>query len=357
MEANRIRLLRVLLQDQHLEALLVTNRFNRAYMTGFTGSSGCVLITLDRAYLFTDFRYRSQAPLQARHYEVIEHGPKVLESVKATLQELKIARLGFEQSDVSFALYSMIAQELEGIILVPVSDVVEELRMIKSVEELQIMQEAADLADRTFTHILSFLRPGIPERDIALEIEFFMRKAGAASSSFETIVASGERSALPHGIASDRLLGSNEFVKLDFGAYYKGYCSDITRTIMLGKPSSKHKEIYDVVLEAQLNALEKIQPGMTGQQADALTRDIIISYGYGDHFGHGTGHGLGMEIHEAPRLTRTSDTVLKPGMTVTVEPGVYIPDFGGVRIEDDIVITETGLRILTQSTKDFTIID
>lgn len=357
MEANRMRLLRLLMQEQHLDALLITNKYNRAYMTGFTGSAGCVLITSDRAYLFTDFRYRSQAPLQAKHYQVIEHGAKILESVRATLQELRIIKLGFEQNDVTFGLYSTITQELEGVSLIPTSDIVEELRMIKSADELLIMQEAADLADRTFTHILNFLKPGIAERDIALEIEFFMRKSGATSSSFETIVASGERSALPHGIAGKRLLGSNEFVKLDFGAYYKGYCSDITRTVMLGKPSSKHKEIYDVVLEAQLNALEKIQPGMSGQQADALTRDIIVSYGYGDYFGHGTGHGLGMEIHEAPRLTRTSETILKPGMTVTVEPGVYVSGFGGVRIEDDIVITETGLRILTHATKVFTVID
>ena len=184
-----------------------------------------------------------------------------------------------------------------------------------------------------------------------------MRQNGAASVSFETIVASGERSALPHGKASDRVLKSGEFVKFDFGAYYKGYCSDITRTVVLGKPTDKHRQIYDIVLEAQMNALEHMKPGMTGKEADALTRDIIKRYGFGDYFGHSTGHGLGMEVHEAPRLSTLSETVLVPGMTVTVEPGIYLPDFGGVRIEDDVVVTKTGVQRLTQSTKDFIIID
>jgi Xaa-Pro aminopeptidase len=219
------------------------------------------------------------------------------------------------------------------------------------------MQEAADLADQTFTYILTKLKPGVSENEIALEMEIYMRKHGATSSSFDTIVASGERSALPHGVASDRLLQANEFVKLDFGAYYHGYCSDLTRTVVLGKPTERHKQIYDTVLEAQLLALEKLKPGMTGREVDAIARNVITKAGYGDHFGHGTGHGLGMEIHEAPRLSLLSDTVLEPGMVVTVEPGIYIPGFGGVRIEDDVVITENGIRILTKSSKDFTVVD
>jgi len=169
-------------------------------------------------------------------------------------------------------------------------------------------------------------------------------------------VASGERSALPHGKASDRIIGTDEFVKLDFGAYYKGYCSDITRTVVLGKPSDKHREIYAIVLEAQLEALARIRPGMTGKEADAVARDVIKRHGYGDYFGHGLGHGLGMEVHEAPRLSVTGDIVLEPGMVVTVEPGIYVPGFGGVRIEDDIVITENGNRRLTQSGKDLIVI-
>jgi Xaa-Pro aminopeptidase len=235
---------------------------------------------------------------------------------------------------------------------VPVNSIVEDLRMYKDEHEIQIMQEAADLADLTFSHMLTYLRPGLTEREVALEIEFFIRKNGGTSTSFNSIIASGERSALPHGVASDRVIGNNEFVKMDFGAYYKGYCSDITRTVAMGTVSAKHKEIYDIVLEAQLATLAGLKPGITGKQGDALARDIIERYGYGDKFGHGTGHGLGMEVHEQPRLSKLSDTVLEPGMVVTVEPGIYLPGFGGVRIEDDVVITDSGIRILTKSTKE-----
>jgi Xaa-Pro aminopeptidase len=219
------------------------------------------------------------------------------------------------------------------------------------------MQEAADLADQTFSYILTKLAPGISEKEIALDMEIYMRKHGATSSSFDTIVASGERSALPHGVASERILKANEFVKLDFGAYYHGYCSDLTRTVFLGKPTEKHRHIYDIVLEAQLKALSILKPGMTGREGDAAAREVIQKAGFGDNFGHGTGHGLGMEIHEAPRLSAQSDAVLEAGMVVTVEPGIYIPGFGGVRIEDDVVLVDKGIRILTHSSKDFIVID
>ncbi|KRE98543.1 Xaa-Pro dipeptidase [Paenibacillus sp. Soil766] len=357
MQEKRIERLRESMQQQELPALLITNAYNRTYVSGFTGSSGYVLITLDRAILLTDFRYMTQAPQQAKLFEVVEHKAKAIESVRELLQQQGITKLGFEQSDVSYGDFLNYQQGLPGIEFVPTSRLVELIRMVKDEGELQVMQEAADLADQTFTHILNFIKPGVKELDIALEIEVFIRKNGGTSTSFETIVASGERSALPHGKASDRILQGNEFVKLDFGAYYKGYCSDITRTVMLGKPTDKHKEIYDIVLEAQLHCLANLKPGITGRDGDAFARDVIVKRGYGDYFGHGTGHGLGMEIHESPRVSKTEDMILTPGMVVTVEPGIYLPDFGGVRIEDDVVITETGIKILTHSTKDFLIID
>ncbi|MDQ1909578.1 Xaa-Pro peptidase family protein [Paenibacillus sp. GD4] len=352
MQQERIRRLREVMQQQGLQALLVTGDINRRYISGFTGSAGYVLITDRRAILLTDFRYMTQAPQQAIGLEVIEHAPKAMETVKDLLAQEKVTALGFEQNDLSYGAFRSISEVLSGIELIPTDNLVEKLRMVKDAGEIEIMQEAADLADRTFSHILGFLKPGAVEKDIALEIEMFVRRHGAASTSFETIVASGERSALPHGKASDRVLGNNEFVKLDYGAYYKGYCSDITRTVVVGKASDQHREIYRIVLEAQLEALDKIRPGMTGREADAIARDVIKRHGYGDKFGHGTGHGLGMEVHEAPRLSMMGDIVLEPGMAVTVEPGIYIPGFGGVRIEDDIIITETGIRILTKSTKE-----
>ncbi|MFB6362681.1 M24 family metallopeptidase [Paenibacillus elgii] len=356
MQQQRIGRLRSLLEQKGLPALLITNATNRKYMTGFTGSAGYVLITADRAVLLTDFRYVTQASEQAAGYEIVEHGPKVVESINDLLRKWGISKLGFEQTDLSYGTYSSYAEALGGIEFVPTGGLVESLRMIKDDGEIAIMQQAADLADRAFVHVLGLLKSGVKELDISLEIEMFVRKHGAASTSFETIVASGERSALPHGKASDKIIGTGEFVTLDFGAYYKSYCSDITRTVIVGTPTDKHRDIYKIVLEAQMEALERIKPGMTGTEADAVARDIIKRYGYGDHFGHGTGHGLGMEVHEAPRLSVQGDVVLTPGMVVTVEPGIYLPGFGGVRIEDDIVITETGNRRLTQSSKDLIVI-
>ncbi|ANE48086.1 Xaa-Pro dipeptidase [Paenibacillus swuensis] len=356
MTTSRINNLRTAMEEAGLQALFITNPHNRKYISGFTGSSGYILITMDRAILFTDFRYMTQAPEQAKALEVLEHLPVVMDSVKEVLKASGIDKLGFEQADVAYGDYATYAAQLQSIELVPSDGLVEGLRMFKDAGELRIMQEAADLADRTFEHILTFIKPGLTELEVALEMEIFMRRNGATSSSFDTIVASGERSALPHGVASPRVIQGNEFIKLDFGAYYQDYCSDLTRTVVLGQHQPKHREIYDIVLEAQMHALDKIQPGMTGKEADALTRDIITRYGYGEYFGHGTGHGLGMEVHEAPRLSIRSETILKPGMTVTVEPGIYLPGFGGVRIEDDIVITENGIQILTHATKQFTTI-
>lgn len=357
MPNQRVNLLRAQLAQTEGQAILVTNAINRRYLSGFTGSSGIVLITAAYAVLFTDFRYREQAPQQAQGFQVIEHGADVNVTVSELLREWNINTLLFEDQDMTFAAYTVLSNALQTVKLLPSQGIVEKLRMIKDDSELAIMQAAADLADKAFDHILGYVKPDVTEASIALELELFMRSRGATSSSFETIVASGERSALPHGVASSRMIGRDEFVKLDFGAYYQGYCSDITRTVVVGKPSEKHREIYEIVREAQQYALDNLVPGMTGKEGDALTRDIITRYGYGEYFGHGTGHGLGMEIHEAPRLSLTGNVVMTPGMTVTVEPGIYLPGFGGVRIEDDIVFTDTGIRVLTHSPKQLIVLD
>jgi Xaa-Pro aminopeptidase len=357
MEQIRLLRLRESMLALDLEAIFITNAYNRRYLSGFTGTSGYLIITKDQAILLTDFRYMTQAPAQAQYFQVMEHGPKAIETVKEILIKHSVKQLGFEQDEVTFGLYQNYAAALNPIKLIPTDQLVEKLRMFKDAAELQIMQEAADLADQTFSYILTKLKPGISEKDIALDMEIYMRKHGATSSSFDTIVASGERSALPHGVASERLLQLNEFVKLDFGAYYHGYCSDLTRTVFLGKPTEKHRQIYDIVLEAQLKALSILKPGMTGKEGDAAAREVIQKAGFGNNFGHGTGHGLGMEIHEAPRLSLLSETILEAGMVVTVEPGIYIPGFGGVRIEDDVVLVDNGIRILTHSSKDFIVID
>ncbi|GIQ65929.1 Xaa-Pro peptidase family protein [Paenibacillus cisolokensis] len=352
---NRVDALRAKLADQGLEAMLVASPYNRRYISGFTGSAGMVLITTQDAWLLTDFRYTVQAKEQASGFAV-EETSSPLDTVRRLLTEKGIRSVAFEQAHVTYAEYVKWGQALGGIELTPADSIVESLRMIKDETELAVIRKAAKLADDTFAYILGLLKPGMTEKDIALEMEVYMRSHGATSSSFDTIVASGERSAMPHGVASDRVIRGDEFVKLDFGALLDGYCSDLTRTVVLGKPTQRHRDIYNIVLEAQLTALDGIRPGMTGKEADALARDVIARYGYGDCFGHSLGHGFGMEIHEAPGLSARSDTILIPGMTVTVEPGIYIPGFGGVRIEDDIVITDNGIKILTSSPKEFTIL-
>lgn len=352
---EKLEKLRGQLQNLGINGLLITNPYNRRYMTGFTGTAGVVLISETKASFITDFRYVEQANKQVQHYDIVQHKGTIIEEVARLATSMGIKKLGFEQDDLSYSTYSSYKNEI-GVDFVPVSGAVEKLRLIKSEQEIKILKEATDIADAAFKHVLDFIRPGVTELDVANELEFFMRKAGAVSSSFDTIVASGFRSALPHGVASEKVIEKGEFVTLDFGAYYKGYCSDITRTVAVGEVSSELKNIYDIVLEAQLRGMAGIKAGITGKQADALTRDYITAQGYGEYFGHSTGHGLGMEVHESPALSFRSDTVLEPGMLVTCEPGIYVPNLGGVRIEDDTLVTVEGNEPLSHSTKDLIIL-
>ncbi len=351
MPNQRVARLREAIAGTEGQAFLVTNRHNVRYLTGFTGTAGAALISADKAAFLTDFRYTEQAAEQTKGFDVVKHGADRNETIAGLLKQWNANKLLIEEQDVTYGDYRKMEEAFRSAALLPSEGLVEKLRMTKDGDELAILQEAAGLADRTFDHILAYLKPGATERSIAMEMEFFMRSQGATGSSFDTIVASGERSALPHGVASDKTIGAGEFVTLDFGAYYKGYCSDLTRTVVVGKASDKHKEIYAIVQEAQQYALDRLRPGMTGKEGDALTRDIIARYGYGEYFGHSTGHGIGLEIHESPRLSLASDVVLTPGMVVTVEPGIYLPGFGGVRIEDDVVMTDRGIRVLTSSPK------
>jgi Xaa-Pro aminopeptidase len=240
--------------------------------------------------------------------------------------------------------------------LVPISGLIEKIRLIKTQQEINIIKVACEIADHAFTHILNFIKPGKTELEVSNELEFFMRKQGATQSSFDIIVASGLRSALPHGVATNKVIEKGDFVTLDYGALYNGYISDITRTVAVGEPSGKLVDMYNAVLASQLLALEKVGPGLTGIQADAIARNYLTEKGYGEAFGHSLGHGIGLEVHESPGLSIRSETVLEPGMAVTIEPGVYLPEIGGVRIEDDILITENGNELLTHSSKELIIL-
>lgn len=352
---DKLERLRASFDQLHIDGMLITNPYNRRYMTGFTGTAGVALISKSKALFITDFRYIEQATSQCPDFEIVKHTKAIHEEVAHQAKQLGITKLGFEQDVLTYSSYVTYDRACEGE-FVPVSGVVEKLRLIKTNSEIKILKEAAKIADAAFQHIIGYIRPGLTELEVSNELEFFMRKQGATSSSFDTIVASGYRSALPHGVASDKVIEVGDFVTLDYGAYYNGYVSDITRTVAVGKPSDELKNIYNIVLEAQLRGMAGIKPGMTGKDADALTRNFIEEKGFGANFGHSTGHGIGLEVHEGPALSMKSDIVLEPGMAVTVEPGIYVPGLGGVRIEDDTIITNEGNESLTHSTKELIIL-
>ncbi|MGE7665713.1 M24 family metallopeptidase [Ureibacillus composti] len=339
----------------NIDGLLITNEFNRRYMTDFTGTAGVAIVSKDDAVFITDFRYTEQAKKQVKEFRIIQHEGVLAKEVAKQTEQLGIKTIGFEKDTMTYGMFETYKSLLKAD-LIPVSGVIEKIRLIKTEQEINIIKVACEIADHAFTHILGFIKPGLTELEVSNELEFFMRKQGATASSFDTIVASGVRSALPHGVATDKVIEKGDLVTLDFGALYNGYVSDITRTIAVGEPSDQLKEMYDIVLQSQLLAVEQVGPGMTGIQADSIARDYLTSKGYGEAFGHSTGHGIGLEVHEGPALSFRSDTLLQPNMVVTVEPGIYLPGIGGVRIEDDIVITETGNEKLTHSKKELIIL-
>ncbi|MBT2571636.1 aminopeptidase P family protein [Planococcus sp. ISL-110] len=351
----KLQKLRAEMKRRDVEAILVTSPFNLRYITEFTGTAGLAIVTQEEAVFITDFRYTEQANDQIKEFEVVQAKKNLMDQAVQTVKSLGIHTLAFEQDYMTFATAIQYKAEMDAE-LEPISNLIEKIRMVKTPEEVAILKAAAKIADEAFEHICGFIRPGLTELEVSNELEFFMRKQGATSSSFDTIVASGLRSALPHGVATDKVIEKGDMITLDYGALYNGYISDITRTVAVGEPSAQMKRIYDIVLKAQQMGVEKIGPGMSGIEADAIARDFIKSEGYGEAFGHSTGHGIGLEVHESPGLSFRSETVLEPGMAVTVEPGIYLPGVGGVRIEDDILITESGNERLTNSTKELRIL-
>lgn len=352
---SRVERLRVLLREQSLDAILIQKDENRAYVTGFFGSAGIGIVTPTEALLLVDFRYVEQAGKEAPEFEVIRADRQFVETLSEVVSRRGFTRVGFESDTVSFKQYQEYAAKLQPAELVPVEGV-DRLRWIKDAGELERIGQAVEIADAAFAHILRFLRPGAVERDVALEMEFFMRRHGADKEAFETIVASGPRSSLPHGRAADRVLARGDFVTLDFGAVYGHYVSDCTRTVVLGEASPRQREVYSTVLAAQQATLAGIKPGLTGKEADALARTVIAEAGFGEAFGHSLGHGVGLAVHEGPTLSPREEAMLQAGMVVTVEPGIYLAGWGGVRVEDLVVLTPIGCDILTRSPKELLVL-
>ncbi len=352
MSAKRLAALRKTLKSENLDALIVGNLNHVRYLSGFSGSSGLLVVDRRRAYFFTDPRYDTQSRREVKGARISITG-RPLAGAFGIIPTLKtrFARVGFERDHATILECEEYSQNLNGSLMAPTCGLVERQAMVKDKYELSQIEKAVKITDDTFEHVLQFIKPGVRETELAAEMEYFMKMAGSSNPAFETIVASGARSALPHGAASSKKIARGDFVTFDFGARVNGYVADMTRTIVVGKASAKQKNIYNLVLKAQKAGVAKIKHGRAAADVDRACRAIINRAGYGKNFGHGTGHGIGLYIHEGPRLAETSTDILKRGMVVTVEPGIYLPGWGGVRIEDDVLVTVAGGRALNKSRK------
>jgi Xaa-Pro aminopeptidase len=356
----RLEKIRQVLADRKLDLLLVSQPENRRYLSGFTGSAGTLLITPRRAILATDFRYYEQVARQAPDWE--------LARIKTTLDDLlpdllddllpdrldsqAVQRLGFESQHVSVDQFRRWNRSRGGVEWVRLKDAVEQIRAVKEEAEIEALRRSVALTDAAFEHLLGVIEPGMTERQAAWQIESYMRTHGASKVAFEPIVAAGPNGALPHARPGDRAIGEGEPIVIDVGCVVDGYCSDMTRTICLGKPPDHYLEVWNIVLRAHNAAKEAIRACVAGDAVDAAARDVIEEAGYGEQFGHGLGHGVGLVVHEKPRAGRTSEDVLESNMILTVEPGIYLPGEFGVRLEDMVVVRDDGIEALTGTAKE-----
>ena len=354
--SERLKRLRNKLQENALDAFLVSSPENRRYLSGFTGSAGYLVISADAAILATDFRYTQQAQNQSPHFQVVKTGGD-WSWLMDILGDLALKKTGFESTHLTVAAYQGITKAVQESSLNPkpslmaTTGITEGLRTVKDPEELALIQRAIDVADQAMDAITPTIQPGETEQEVAWRLEKAMRELGADSLSFDTIVAAGPNGAMPHHRPTNRPINLGEPVVIDMGAKVDGYCSDITRTICLGEQDETFRRIYDIVLGAQLTAIATVRSGMEASQADDLARGVITHAGYGDNFGHSLGHGLGLAVHEYPGVGPSSPHPLEEGMVFTIEPGIYLPEWGGVRIEDDIILEKDGVRTLSKARK------
>ncbi|MBQ9062631.1 MAG: aminopeptidase P family protein [Eubacterium sp.] len=346
-------------KSEKADAVYITDPYNMRYISGFAGGEGALLITQERCVLITDSRY-TEAAQNESDFEVIEESRK--HRREAILQEIcqqqAVQHIAYEDLHLTCAAFAKLRKALPEISSwIPAGEEVNHLRRVKTAEEIALLQRAEAIGDAAFEDLRKILKTGMTELEVAAELEYFMKKHGAERLSFETIVASGPNSSMPHAVPTDRKIQRGDFLTMDFGCCYHGYCSDMTRTVAFGGLEARQTEIYETVLQAQKTALAVIRAGITGEEADRAARDIIEGAGYGECFGHSLGHSVGLYIHEDPRLAPGAEDVLEPGMAVTVEPGIYLPGYCGVRIEDLVIVTEDGCRNLTSSPKELLIFD
>jgi Xaa-Pro aminopeptidase len=339
-----------LLADTNADALLVWNMTNVRYLSGFTGTEGALLIGREYLFFLTDSRYKTQAENQAAKFEYRISNDKI-KNIASALEDMGAKALAFEDETLTVRQKAQLAEAMPDVEFIALGSKLDDLRLRKDSSELDIMRKAALISEKGFQKAIETIQPGVSEKKVATELEIGMLRNGASGPSFETIVASGHRGALPHGVASAKLIEKGELIVIDFGCVYMGYCSDQTVTVACGDIGQEEEKVYDIVREAQANAMEALKPGVRLKDVDAVARNFISQAGYGEYFGHGLGHGVGMNVHEAPRLNSESETIAQEGMVITVEPGIYLPGRFGVRIEDTMIVTATGCQRITNLDK------
>jgi Xaa-Pro aminopeptidase len=353
---KRLRKLRISIAEKGLDALLISQPENLRYLSGFTGSSGWLVISGQNAILATDFRYVEQANGESPDFEIIQTKQGLRDWLPGLVSDFAWHKLGFDVNSISYEGYHKLREAITtkqvNLELVPTTGIVEQLRSIKEPEEIEFITKAVVLTDAAFEQARTIVRPGITEKEAAWEIEKILRQEGSEGIPFEIIVASGPNSAVPHARPTEKTICSGESVLIDMGARINGYCSDFSRTLFLGETDKFLQEIYNIVLKAQTTAIERVESGMDALQADQLARSIVEQAGYGDAFGHGLGHGIGLAVHEFPTLGPNSSDSLVDGMVFTIEPGIYLTRQGGVRIEDMVVLENGKAKVLTKATKD-----
>ena len=351
---NRINNLRPLIKEAGIDALLITDIANVAYFTGKKGDDCTLYISQDSAYVITDFRYAEMALSMGEWLKLDEtkSGHNIVDIIKEKPEHI----VGVEKDDISLSMYMVLNSSIKDKEFKPVSGLVEQLRMIKDQDEIESTKKACDIAVKTYLHMCDFLKPGLEEVEAAAELEYYMKKLGAEGPSFDTILITGKKTSLPHGVPGHEKIQKGDFVTMDFGCKVDGYCSDMTRTVAIGNPTDEMKEVYNIVLKAQLNAIANLHAGITGKEGDAFARDIISAAGYGQYFGHSLGHGTGLKIHEAPNYSPAYDKVIPAGAILSIEPGIYLPGKFGVRIEDLALVTETGIIDFEDAPKELTIL-
>jgi Xaa-Pro aminopeptidase len=346
----RLTKLRAILPEQDIDAVLISQPENRRYLSGFTGSAGWLVITAERAMMVTDFRYYEQVGREAPDFELAKIKTRVADLLPELLADLDVKRLGFESQHLTVEQLNTF-KAAEGVEWLPLENTVEKIRAVKDENEIDALRRSAALNDDAFTHLLEVIEPGMTEREAAWEIEAYMRTHGASKVAFDLIVAAGPNGALPHARPGDQAIQPGMPVVVDIGCVVDDYCSDMTRTFCLGEASPRYLEVWNLVLQAQEAAKAVIRAGTTGVEADAAAREVIVEAGYGDYFGHGLGHGVGLAVHEGPGASRLSKDTFEAGMSLTIEPGIYLPGEFGVRHEDLVVIGEDGIEILTNTPK------